>query len=131
MKKLIAVVGIMALTSTAQASQYLCSGEAEYGQYKIVRLLLGDKEISLDFQKAGSKVVSKKFIIVEVKQNGETDIRKQPATFIGANTSGNIEDYSDDLALPRFGLYKSGLGSEIAFESGEGRVFGTVQCRKL
>ena len=107
-----------------------CKGQAEYGELIISDLIITSKNIVLTYidKTANDKAIVKKYIVTEYMQsNGSTDSHTREAFFIGATASGHKKDY-EDIALPHYGMYLMGLGSEIAFNHGNVRVFGTVGC---
>ncbi len=118
--------GVMAASSNPKIH---CSGQAEYGRVEILELDISDKKISIKYSVEGAQPLTNEYITTEFfDKNGRTDLKK-PAYAIGGTKSGEKTDY-DDISLPHYGLYKSGLGSEIAFNHKSKRVFGTVSCRQ-
>jgi hypothetical protein len=107
-----------------------CSGQAEYNQFKISKLTINNKKIVITYSKKDLGVVTKEYITTEflVPNGGLTDTGGK-TVFIGGTKSGRKDDY-DDISLPHYGVYKSGLGSEIAFNHGAERIFGTVNCNQ-
>lgn len=105
---------------------FSCSGDAEYGEVIINKVEVIEKNVSITFTLNGV-TSTQKYILTELKRNGVTDINKT-AYFIGATKSGAKNDY-EDMSLPHLGLYKTGMGSEIAFNIKGQRVFGTVSCK--
>lgn len=103
-----------------------CTGEAENGAIIINEVSVKQNNVSIMFTLAGLKS-TQNYIITERMKNGTTDARNA-AYFIGATKSGDKNDY-EDMSLPRLGLYKDGLGSEITFNVKGSRVFGTVKCK--
>ena len=136
MKKVTLMIGTVLASSFTMASifskpvSYTCSGSAEYGKYKIENLVLSPKKITLTYTEAdGTKVNRDYFTLNFMKKNAALTDTNAQAYIIDGSKSGRANDY-DDISLPHFGIYKTGLGSEIAFESKAGRVFGTVNCVK-
>ncbi len=106
---------------------FTCSGTAEYGAVQIHGLQVAGNQVTLVYSVKGGKAITKKYLLTERVLNGTTDIR-MPAYFIGATASGQKNDY-EDVSLPHLGQYKQGIGSDIAFNDGNSRVFGSVSCR--
>ena len=107
-----------------------CNGQADYGRIEITSLVISDDSIVLKGKDLRAMTsFQKSYVIIEENDNFYTDLNK-PALFIGANTSGDPEDYSDDMSLSRLGMHRSGFGSDIAFELDGKRVFGEVKCSK-
>ena len=130
MKKIIYLLTILFTSTAALASDpsFLCSGQAEYNKIIITQVLISKKEITIQYRANGANF-SKSYITTEfLEKNGSTDLNKS-AYFIGGTKSGLKKDY-DDISLPHFGQYRTGLGSEIAFNHDSNRVFGTVDCQK-
>lgn len=127
----LSMITILATTPFANASDldlndFTCSGTAEYGNVIINEVRLIRDSISITFTVAESQS-TQSYVLTERHANGSTDAA-ETAYFIGATKSGAKNDY-DDIALPHLGLYKSGIGSEIAFNINGMRVFGTVECK--
>lgn len=105
-----------------------CLGQAEYGAISIERLVIDKHQILIRYSAEGEVVIRRYVTIEFFRRNGSTDLFKR-AYFLGGTRSGNPND-SEDISLPHYGQYKTGLGSEIAFNHGSERVFGTVTCEQ-
>lgn len=126
-KLMVSVIGFLVSSSAFATGNIICNGQAEGGSIQIQNLFISKEQMLLKYSVDGGEVIARKYIVTEYFQkNGSTDLRKQ-AYFIGATKSGSLNDH-EDIALPHYGLYKSGLGSEIAFNHENQRVFGTVNC---
>ncbi len=121
------LVTILSSGAHAASPTYTCTGQAEYNKIIIQQLTISHKNVILRYSVNGGESITANYITTEFMQrNGTTDISK-PAYMIGATKSGSAKDY-EDIAMPHFGVYESGLGSEIAFNYNSNRVFGTISC---
>ena len=130
MKKInmLVVVGALLVSTSSFAATIVCSGKAEGGSIQIQNLTITPQKIDLKYSVDGGASISRSYIVTEYFiKNGTTDLHKQ-AYFIGGSKSGAKNDY-EDIALPAYGQYKSGVGSHIAFNHGGNRVFGVVGCK--
>ncbi len=130
-KKILLIVTSLAtiLSSGAHAASptYTCTGQAEYNKIIIQQLTITNKNVILRYSVNGGESITANYITTEFMQrNGTTDISK-PAYMIGATKSGSAKDY-EDIAMPHFGVYESGLGSEVTFNYNSDRVVGTISC---
>ena len=121
------LITILSVAANAASPTFQCSGQAEYNKIIIQDLTISNKNVTLRYSVNGGESITVNYITTEfLQRNGTTDISK-PAYMIGATKSGSAKDY-EDIAMPHFGVYKSGLGSEIAFNYNSDRVFGTISC---
>lgn len=121
------VISTLSSAANAASPTFQCSGQAEYNKIIIQKLTISSKSVMLRYSVNGGQSITANYITTEfLQRNGTTDNSK-PAYLIGATKSGTSKDY-DDIAMPHFGVYKSGLGSEIAFNYNSDRVFGTISC---
>jgi hypothetical protein len=105
-----------------------CTGQAESGTFAIYSLQVQSGQIVLIYSlAAGGKPITKRYIVTEKMRNGSTDVH-QDAYFIAGTASGKVRD-QESIELPHLGQYAAGLGSDVAFNDGYRRVYGTVLCR--
>lgn len=135
MPKIVTLLSLMFILSTpnsfAGEPVIHCTGGSSFDKVAIVGLDITSKQIKLKYTVDSGPVLQKNYITVEFmkKNEGTTDLKK-PIYLIGGNQSGKADDFQDDIALPGYGLYKAGLGSEISFDHLSNRVIGTVTCRQ-
>lgn len=129
-KMLLTITCLLTILSTgakAASPTFQCTGQAEYNKIIIQALTISNKKVSLQYSVNGGESITANYITTEfLQRNGTTDISK-PAYMIGATKSGNIKDY-EDISMPHFGVYESGLGSEVTFNYNSDRVVGTISC---
>jgi hypothetical protein len=125
---LFALTLVTALVASQARADIVCKkGFAETSEAKISiqNLTVSKEKIVLTYTPAGQGQIVKTFITLDYrKPNGSTD-RLRNAYFYSGSESGREDDF-EDIALPHYGEYKKGLGSEIAFNYKDERAVGLV-----